>query len=760
MKKNSIYALMSAIALSGAIGFSSCSSSKDDVAEVNPGYDPATGDVPVQFVFNVSTSNSSSTRMSNTATQATGANFRGIDHCLIMSKAQETDGKYISTSTTMDRIYDLARVLNVDEISSTNSRRVLEMAFPLNTNTLMFYGKAIVGENPHSETSGLTVNDAFGHLKTDGGYTVVENLSTVQFVLAKRLEGANKNKYLQIQNLLAGILTIVMNTNLKGSNHVAIGATNYGFDIATDEYNEFSWADYARTGDGAGKSPALPKVESGLPISTTITPLEEKLANAYTAMTTIDAANGELRAGAGDAVENMIQDLWSVVNGVRCASPTGKEEAIAKYMAAKIHTRLSQYFDATVTNDGAPVTGVKFKDASAVISAYITDATAENISSLPTTDSFNLITNADVLGKFPYFFHLPAGSTHLVFSDNKFSYAQIYNTSGMTETGAMVSEFTVDSYYFPPELLYFGNSPIRVCDKEHLVSDYPNTVANWHDNTKWPTVDGKAWTSDSHVLSSTRSVAMMNDINYGTALLKTTVEYGTATLNDNNAAIHPGEEANIITVDGTSFQLVGVLVGGQSKTVGWDFLPIKTVTALEPRAEKWIYGYVYDCDIASSAIPASGPSDPNYTLVFDNYNAAKDNNAQDNVYICLEIKNNSGKDFYGLHGLIKNGEVFYLIGMLDPSRAGNYNAEEFPWPAHHPMPPFDGDGASKKIKRIFMQDYMTSVNFKIGENSLKYAYLTVPDLRSSSLTLGLAVDIKWTPGLDFTGENSIVIGGN
>lgn len=754
MKKNSIYALMSAIALSGAIGFSSCSSSKDDVAEVNPGYDPATGDVPVQFVFNVSTSNAS-TRMSAAATQANGSSsFRGIDHCLIMSLAQNGgDGKYItSTTTTMDRIYDLARVLNVNEISSTNSRRVLEMAFPLNTNILMFYGKALIGENPHSESSGLTVDDAFGHLVTNTGYNVNENLSTVSFETAKRLSTSNKDKYIQIQNLLAGILTIVMNTNLKGTNHVNIGATTYGFDIAANEYNEFSWADYARTGEGAGKSPALPKVESGLPISTTITPLEEKLANAYTAMTTIDAANGELRAGAGDAVEKMIQDLWSVVNGVRCANPTGKEEAIAKYMAAKIHTRLSQYFDATVTNDGAPVTEVKFKDASAVISAYITDATAENI----TTDNFNLITNADVLGKFPYLFHLPAGSTHLVFSDNKFSYAQIYNTSGMTETGAMVSEFTVDSYYFPPELLYFGNSPIRVCDKEYLVSDYPNTVANWHDNTKWPSDNEKPWTLSSHVLSSTRSVAMMNDINYGTALLKTTVQYGAATLKDNNKGIHPAEDDNTISVDDDSFQLVGVLVGGQSKKVGWDFLPIPTSTT--PNTV-YTYGYVYDCDISNPTIPASGSSTPNYTLVFDNYNAAKADNAQDNVYICLEIKNNSGKDFYGKHGLIKHGEDFYLIGLLNPSNAGNYSDNNFPWPAHHPMPPYDESGASKKVKRIFMQDYMTSVNFKIGENSLKSAYLTVPDLRSNSLTLGLAVDIEWSQGLDFTGDNSIVIGG-
>ena len=46
---------------------------------------------------------------------------------------------------------------------------------------------------------------------------------------------------------------------------------------------------------------------------------------------------------------------------------------------------------------------------------------------------------------------------------------------------------------------------------------------------------------------------------------------------------------------------------------------------------------------------------------------------------------------------------------------------------------------------------------KFGPNSLKYAYLTVPDLRASSLTLGLSVDIKWKPGITY---NEVIIGGN
>ena len=51
---------------------------------------------------------------------------------------------------------------------------------------------------------------------------------------------------------------------------------------------------------------------------------------------------------------------------------------------------------------------------------------------------------------------------------------------------------------------------------------------------------------------------------------------------------------------------------------------------------------------------------------------------------------------------------------------------------------------------------MTSATFKLGQYSLQYAYLTVPDLRSSSLTLGLSVDINWSTGLNF---EEIIVGG-
>ena len=56
-----------------------------------------------------------------------------------------------------------------------------------------------------------------------------------------------------------------------------------------------------------------------------------------------------------------------------------------------------------------------------------------------------------------------------------------------------------------------------------------------------------------------------------------------------------------------------------------------------------------------------------------------------------------------------------------------------------------------------MQDHMTNVNFKIGQYSLQYAYLNIPDLRSSSVTLGLSVDLSWSQGISF---GDVTIGGN
>ena len=114
--------------------------------------------------------------------------------------------------------------------------------------------------------------------------------------------------------------------------------------------------------------------------------------------------------------------------------------------------------------------------------------------------------------------------------------------------------------------------------------------------------------------------------------------------------------------------------------------------------------------------------------------------------VALEFTNNSDKDIYGIGGMIPKGGVFYLAGVLDLSA----NTETISWPTHYAIPPYTDAGATDQTKkRIFIQDYVTSATFKIGENSLKHAYTTIPDLRASQISLGLSVDLNWRQGLSF-----------
>lgn len=759
MKKYSIYAFMSAIALTGAVSFSSCSSS-DDSAEANPNFNPQTNEVLTQFLFNVSTGNTASTRQTAAATQATSSTtFRGIDdsHIMCFKTGTANNGKWIASGeTTVDRDYPMSAVVGPASLSSSKSARVLEMSLPLKTNTMMFYGRATKSDDKN--TYGKLLND-------DGndGYNITadmtgKKLNTINFHLGRRLTTDNKNKFEQTQKLLAAVLTCVMNVKL-GTAEVAADAypsgmtvNPYKFALSCSEYPDLTWASYVYGGTSPISGNAL-------------APLEEKMARAHKEMTTIKA--NELRNASGPAILAMIEDLWTIVNAVRYADPVDKAEATAKYMAELVNLELKKYFTASsLPNDGGSVTINYINSASAVVAALTsTDETnwpADGPAKPQSTEFTQIsnITETNYLCVFPANFDLPQGATHILYNTTTkvFSYAVNFTTSAVGGS----SSFTVDDYYFPPELLYFGNSPIRVSDQEHVVGDYPQNTTDWDDQNKWPAPSGsdpegaKRWTTPGEVLSSTRSVAMKYDINYGTALLKTTVAFADELnegnpLEDNNAYIQSHDygvvESNhqIEPTDGL-FTLVGVLIGGQYPKVGWDFLPL-------PLAENEHTGYVYDKDIAGTGAVPTPAGEENYTLVFDNYKPGSGTDIQDKVYVALEFRNN-GPDFFGANNLITNGSNFYLIGELDPS--GKTIAEEN-WPKYHALPPYTNETTMAKVSRVFIQDYMTTAKFKIGKYSLQYAYLSVPDLRASSVTLGLSVDLSWSTGLVF---DDLVIGGD
>lgn len=734
MKKYFNYAFLGAIALSGTFGFTACSSDEpltqtEENAPASEKYNPATGEVGVEFVMNVS-SGSGNTRQTPANTQASITEpFLGINNALLATFTQTDDGKWITTASPAAKTYNMGEILSSGALdpdgtgSTPKSRRVMELALPTGTNTLMFWGKAI--KNGTDKAQGSIT------------YTVNKDLSTTSFTLNKRIPEGSIAAFTQYKNLLAAVMTKLVDSRVDIS-----GA----YESVDFNVSSLGWKDYVTYNAGTlVRKTYTPAKEAGDPdVLMENDALGEIMADAFISLNTIYA--NELRAGAGPAVSRMLGDLYEVINSVAGATPTSKSEAITKALAAQIKSWLTTLID----------TNAKTWNATASVKSWV-------------GGSYDLATGD--LNTFPVtLFNVPQGATILQIAitnenddaNRTFTYSYKETIPDYAMSGAPGGSFNPLNYRYPAELCYFGNSPVRVTNDPHITADYPDGVTDWDNdaNDKWT-----GWTKNGHVLSSTRSVAMQQNINYGTALLKTTVRYGAATLQDNNHNIQNArkgvdEPNKTIAAGAGTFTLTGVLVGGVEPEMGWNYLA--------KAATPTFTSYIYDNDLPSTAIPAytagGAKSTPNYTLVWDNWNQANVDKKQNVVYIALEFVNNSGVDFWGLNNLIRNGATFYITGKLDPDEATTEKlaelgktAEQYAadkslgitWPTKYALPPYAGDGSTIKQRRVFIQDYMTQANFTIGETSLQSALIAVPDLRSTQISLGLSVDLEWQGGLVF-----------
>lgn len=784
MKKIQLIAYAGAITLLST-GFVACSSTEDDVAEVpvNPTYDPATGEVTTNFVFNVSTGNSGTTRMTSANVQgainsSTAELFRGIENAVLFSYKMRNsdntaplDGQHVAYEPTpipTIKMFTLGTIMAKGAISpattdgtKSQSRRVVELSLPTETNTLLFYGKAIKDGTDQAQGS---VNVA---INPNG------NLGANYFRLNKIIaDGSDmQTEFQQSQALIAAVLTNIIQTSYTLPTDLTVD----GRTVSSGK--TYKWSDYVTISRDTEKPTIINKIEKkgNDPViangesANSMSNLGEILAEAYVSFNTIynQGGHSELRAGSGPAVKRMINDLYQVLFKVKSATPTNLEETVAMRLADVICANIGKAFDTSVSYE--------FQKNSSLISF---------VGGSPS--SYNKLNVDATLNDFPKTkFNLPYGATILEISYNTSANAPEYNYMGAVPTYAMggsTSAFDPSNYVFPPELMYFGNSPIRTTNTTKGTSDYPDGTTNWMDdnNTLWGD-----WTNNAHVLSTTRAVAMKNCINYANALLKCNVKYGTNALKDNNHQIQyertgANETDNVISVaTGAAgmFELTGILIGGQNRTVGWDFIPRADASINEPTAPQFKY-MVYDSEIPNGTIPAAtsasggSASADVYTLLWDNWDYSFMGQSQRTVYVALEFKNNSGKDFWGMNNLIPKDGTFYITGKLDPDviTVDGKTAAEITtdkslgvtWPAAYEMPPYytaaqataKGDATldKKTIKerRVFMQDYVTEATFVLTENSLKYALIAVPDLRSTQISLGLSVDLHWREGLKFT----------
>ena len=314
---------------------------------------------------------------------------------------------------------------------------------------------------------------------------------------------------------------------------------------------------------------------------------------------------------------------------------------------------------------------------------------------------------------YPNNINLPDGAVELSYAKatKTFSYA---GKSGLTG----IQQLDAAKICFPASIYYFQSSDLAATAAELDKTAWPKTTSDWTSNTVAPWLkDGAAgWTST--VQPTTRSIAMRKNINYGVANLATTVKCGAETLADNVdfEVSKPNEFTGTVAVPTEGFTVTGLLIGGQPTKVGFDFQP----------ASDDAFDYtIYDNNLTNIVAKNGAASTPNYTIVLPN-DKGRGVADQSKVNVAIELTNNSGVAFRGADGIIPAGGKFYLVGQLEPKADALTGVAN---PA------------------VFMSDYMTTMNLTI--KSLKNAYNTIPDLRSTKLQLGLSVDLVWKTGIQF-----------
>lgn len=415
------------------------------------------------------------------------------------------------------------------------------------------------------------------------------------------------------------------------------------------------------------------------------------------------------------ALLKILNDVAGVTGWADAADRTELNKLYTKYTSAKAGSANSILLtlQSLYNNLGGIVTGANA--GAQTVAKAIRAKIAESFTATTGTDGYVTLAYKETgVSKYPNNINLPDGAVELSFNatSKKFTYAATSGLTGLTTLDA-------SKICFPASIYYFQSSDIAATAKELETNQWPTTTTNWATTAPWlkdasNLADG--WTAS--VQPTTRSIAMRQNINYGVANLATTVKCGAASLADNTglSVTDPSEFAGTVTVPTAGFTVTGLLIGGQPTKVGFNF---------QPASNDAFDKTVYDNNLTGIVAKKDAASAVNYTIVLPN-DKGRTATDQNTVNVAIELTNNSGVAFRGFDGIIPAGGKFYLVGQLAPK---DHNVANVTNPA------------------VFMSDYMTTLKLTI--KSLKSAYNTIPDLRSTKLQLGLSVDLDWQTGIQF-----------
>ncbi len=244
-------------------------------------------------------------------------------------------------------------------------------------------------------------------------------------------------------------------------------------------------------------------------------------------------------------------------------------------------------------------------------------------------------------------------------------------------SGVNISLVPMDGYSYPPSLWYYSNSAIKTSADDSVHEQYKPQNYTWDNILSY-------YTQGPTVTSSTRSVAIVDQMQYGDAL----VEF---------RFLSPAGDA----VAAAGCPLTGVIIGDQ-KDVDYSFAP-------KSSSADW---FVYDNNI--SGVTLGGTSQYVQLLVLPTTD-------EQTVHFALEYQNNTASSFRCQQGTVPPGCKFYLAGQLKPGSGTSPGSEN--------------------LAGVFDSDHKTTVYVQV--NSLAKAYNTVPDLRDPQLEIGVAAEMDW-----------------
>ncbi len=614
MKKYLNYAFAGAIALTGAVGFTSCSSSGEDVVNNtpinNPTNIPEQEAVKTQFTISLPSNVARAATRQSAATvqnEQTIASFRGMDNIVLLPFAATgavNADPVVSSATKLSDAISLTNIIvpspqavnnsipagTAGLLGGSNSVLYNDVSIPVGTGSFLFYGKAI--------NSG-TDNFVDGSLSMTQGQP-----SAIKFDL---VQTNSSSAVSSVGTALAAYLTsIAQVTNWEGC------------------------ANTANSGESWYKS------ELG--------PLYTKFAG--------------MKAGSSRTVQAAVQDLYS---------------------------EIKDYTD----------------DVSVAIKTAITNNTYVSSVSGAGVLTFTAAIGNSEATYFPGDVNLPDGAALLSYDESTNTFSQ--KTDGNGNTGSVTAKYA--DYVYPASLYYYCNSGIKTSNtSQQSLNNGTNT---------WTQIIGNAAFTGTSVETSTRSVAILDPIQYGVGRLDATVKLDAMTLYDKNGDTY--------TVPAGGFPVTGILIGGQ-KQVGFDFKPIGA----------------FEYTIFDNITKSNGDLSATTTASATNYTLALETGVgvDQVVKVAVELLNN-GNAFEGADGIVPKGGKFYLVAQLtpDPTLAN----------------------VSGTLNQVFKQDHKTIVTFTIKQGSstpgnnvgLGAAHNLIPDFRTPQLELGLSVDMTWESGLQF-----------